>query len=414
MKRTAASCLACSFAAVAILGSAAVASGAEWPRWMGPEGTGISTEAGLAASWPEAGPPKRWERKVGIGFASPVALDGKIYLFAQDGQKDVLHALDAETGNVLWAESYERGKDPAFPGTRATPTIDAGQIFTHGSNGDLVCRELATGNLVWRLNVLEATGAKPIEWGQASSPLVAGDLVYVQGGAGGGATAIAVERKDGKLAWKSQSTDLAGYAAPILIDVGGQRQLVIFGGKAVYGMDPKTGKTLWSEPWETGYDVNAATPLFRDSRLLVTSTRNVGAMMLSLTPAGAKKEWEKKTLASKFQPPILDGDSVYANNNGAIVCLSWPSGETRWSGRGREYNLGAGGSLVRLAPDKLIAMSERGRLSLLEATPAGVKLISQVQLFDYNQVWSTPLVYRGKLYAKGQDELVCLDVATPK
>jgi len=65
---------------------------------------------------------------------------------------------------------------------------------------------------------------------------------------------------------------------------------------------------------------------------------------------------------------------------------------------------GRGGSVVRVG-DKLITMSERGKLSLIHATPAAYKLISSVQLFDYSQVWSMPIVYRGKLYAKGETEL---------
>jgi hypothetical protein len=134
-------------------------------------------------------------------------------------------------------------------------------------------------------------------------------------------------------------------------------------------------------------------------------------MMLSVTPQGTKKEWEKKDIACKFQPPILDGNALYANSNGTLKCMSWPSGEILWTARGRELNLGGGGSMVRLGNDKLITMSERGKLSLVQATPKECKMISQVQLFDYAQVWSTPLVYRGKLYAKGETDLVCLDIS---
>src|SRR5262249_9377669 len=79
----------------------------EWPKWLGPEGTGVSTETGLADSWPEDGPKKVWSKAVGIGYSSPVALDGKIYLFSQEGSKDTLRAFDANSGEILWAESYD-------------------------------------------------------------------------------------------------------------------------------------------------------------------------------------------------------------------------------------------------------------------------------------------------------------------
>ena len=64
----------------------------EWPHWRGPDGTGISTEK-IADSWPEAGPKQLWSQDVGIGFSSPIALDGKIYLFTQKDKTDILSGL---------------------------------------------------------------------------------------------------------------------------------------------------------------------------------------------------------------------------------------------------------------------------------------------------------------------------------
>ena len=395
---------------VTVLGMTEIAAAEGWPRWLGPDGTGISKETGLAESWPENGPRTIWTHKVGIGYASPIALDGKVYMFAQSGKKDVLYTFDAESGKVVWEQSYERGEDPAYPGTRATPTIDNGRIYTHGSAGDLVCRELTDGKLVWKTNVLKETNAKPIQWGSASSPLVTDEHIYVQGGMEGDAIAVSVDKKTGKIVWKSEAKGLAGYAALILVDVAQQKQLIVFAGDAVFSMDPKTGKTIWTEPWKTEYEVNATTPIFKDSRLLVTSTRTLGAMLLTLSPQGAKKEWEKKEIASKFQTPILDGNVLYANSGGKLTCVNWPDLKVNWTSTNRDLNLGEGGSMVRIG-NKLVTMSERGKLCLVEATPTGHKVISQVALFDYSQVWSTPLIYRGKIFATGEDELVCLDVS---
>jgi outer membrane protein assembly factor BamB len=381
-----------------------------WPKWLGPEGTGVSTETGLAESWPEGGPKKLWEFSVGIGYSSPVALDGKIYFFAQEGSKDTLRCFEADSGKVLWTQSYDREGDFNYPGTRATPTIENNRIYTHGSAGDLVCRELADGALVWRTNVLKETNAKPINWGSASSPLISGDHIFVQCGMEGDATAVCVDKKTGKLVWKSEAKSQAGYSSLILIDAGSSQQLVVYAGDRVYGMDPKSGKTLWTETFKADYDVTAATPVFRAPHLLITATRRPGAMVLSVTPDGTKKLFEKPSVASKFQPPILDGNLLFANSNGVLTCVTWPDLEVKWTARGRELNLGPGGSLVRVG-DKLITLSERGRLSLVRAAESEGKLISQVQLFDYSQVWSTPMIYRGKLYCKGEKDLVCLDIA---
>jgi outer membrane protein assembly factor BamB len=390
--------------------AASIARAEEWPKWLGPEGTGVSKETDLAESWSESGPKKLWEHTVGIGYSSPVGVDGKIYMFAQEGAKDTLHCFEADSGKVVWTQSYDRDGDFNFPGTRATPTIEAGRIYTHGSAGDLVCRELADGKLVWRTNVLKETNSRPIEWGSASSPLIWGDHIFVQCGKEGDATAVCVDKKNGAIVWKSEAKSIAGYSTLVLIDVGPSKQLVVYAGDTVYGVDPKNGKTLWKEAFKADYDVTAATPVFRAPHLLVTATRKPGAMILSITPAGTKKLYEKAPVASKFQPPILDSNLVFANSNGVLTCVSWPELETKWAAKGRELNLGPGGSIVRVG-EKLITMSERGKLSLVQATESEGKLISQVQLFDYSQVWSTPLIYRGKLYCKGEKDLVCLDIA---
>lgn len=403
--------------ASAILCAAALgASNEEWPKWLGPNGTNISPDAGISARWPEAGPRKVWEQKVGLGYSSPIGFEGKIYLFSQRGDKDVLAQFDADSGQPGWSQSYTvetradagqaANEENHLPLPLATPSIDGGKIFTYGGAGDLVCRNLPDGAEVWHLNVLKELGEQILTWNEASSPLVTDKLVYVQAGKGGPA-AVAVDKQTGKIAWKSEQ-GLGGYAAPIVIDVKGTPQLIIFGGETLFALNPDTGKTIWNQPWKTQYDVNAMTPIYHDGHLFVSSMR--GGMMLSVTPtSGKKKDWENKSIMCHFQPAILDDGYVYANSMGTMKCMHWPGAKIAWESHEPKLRLESGGSFVR-AGDKLIAMSQNGKLSLLQATPQGVKLISQVKLFDFGTTWSSPLIYHEKLYAMGKDTLVCLDI----
>jgi outer membrane protein assembly factor BamB len=224
-----------------------------------------------------------------------------------------------------------------------------------------------------------------------------------------GPVAIAVRRKDGSVAWQSEMRGVGGYAHPILADVAGTQQLVLFAGEAVLGVDPATGKTLWSEPWQTSYDVNAATPIYRDGHLMVSSEYGHGSLMLQLDGSGARKLWESKDIQSKFPGMVLDGNALYANSAGTIKCMSWPDGKILWEAKDTKLRLGAGGSLVRLG-DRLVTMSERGKLSICKASPQGIELLTQAQVIDGREVWSTPLIYGGRLYAKGDTEFVCFDL----
>ena len=141
-------------------------------------------------------------------------------------------------------------------------------------------------------------------------------------------------------------------------------------------------------------------------------------MMLQLSPAGAKPLWDatNKEIRGKFQPPILDRGFVYIVSQdglGTVKCMKWPTGEVAWAAK-QPKQVGFGGSLVRVG-DQLIVMSQDGKLYLMNATPEKNAVVSEMDLFpkpsDKSKIWSTPLVYHGKLYAKGEKELVCLDIS---
>lgn len=400
-------------AALGIVALSTLAARAEdWPKWLGPRGDGITRETGLIEKWPEGGPKQVWAvPNIGIGYSSPVAVDGKLYLFAlNDGAKqDVLYCLDAATGKEIWKQAYDNGYAADFKGTRATPLIDGQFIYTYGGNGQLTCRQLADGKQVWQTNVMKETGGSNLQWGLASAPLLYDGKLHVQAGKNA-PILVAVDAKSGKIVWQSDK-GLGGYAHPIIAEVEGKKQMIAFGGDAVWGFDADSGKTLWKETWQTKYDVNAMTPLYRDGHLFISSNYDRGCMMLKLSAGGAQKLWENKNMKSHFQPMIFDNGVFYGNSQGALTCMAWPTGDIKWQAKEPAMRLGNGGSLNRFG-DKLITMSERAKLTLLKATPGGFEVISQVdRLFDGNQIWSTPLIYNGKLYCKGTSELVCLDIS---
>lgn len=391
----------------------------EWPQWRGPKDDGIVREEKIAEKWPAGGPKKLWEKEVGVGFSSPVGMGGKVYVFAMSGGKDTLYCFDAASGAEGWKQSYETKLEGHMPresltkdwtGTRASPVIEGDKIYTYGFSGDLVCRELADGKLVWHTNVLAETGARPITWAQASNPTIDGDVIYVQGGSGG-ALAVAVNKKDGKVIWKAEEA-LGGYAKVTVADVGGQKQLIVFGGKALYGLNPADGKTLWSEPYETEYDVNAATPIYKDGKVLVTSSYRQGRITLyEVTAGGVKKVWSNKDITMRFQPPIVEDGYIYGTQKdpGFVTCLKWEDGSVVW--RSTE-KISQGGSLLRVGGDKMILMSQTGEGILARVTPKGLEKLSEAKLVADNSknVWSTPLVYQGKLFVKGRDGLACYDI----
>lgn len=394
-----------------VLASPVVAENLEWPKWRGPQGDGISREPNLLKDWPADGPKVLWRANVGAGYSSPIGLNGRVYIFSSSADVEQLICFDADSGKELWRGSYKDGyRARGYQGTRATPTIDGERIYTYGGNGDLVCWNLADGKLIWRKNAMTLSGNKNTTWGLASSPLVLGDRVYVQSGVGQ-SFVVAFNKNSGEVLWKSEATGKGGYAHIVPVPLDGKQTLLVFAGEGLVAMNPEDGKTLWRYPWTTQHDVNASTPVYRDGKVFITSAYRTGSALLEIDSKGAKEAKRLNAVQSRFQGAILDGDELFTNSEGTVHCLAWPSMDIKWTLRDvNGARFGMGSALVRI-DGGLIVQTDNGAVGLIRIEDGRPRSAGMLQLFEQRENWATPLVYRGKLYAKGMQELVCLDIA---
>jgi outer membrane protein assembly factor BamB len=238
--------------------------------------------------------------------------------------------------------------------------------------------------------------------------------MYVQNGAGG-SVAVAINKNDGKIIWKSQARGNGSYSSPILADVNGSTQLIVYAAAGPIAMNPANGRTIWQYSFQNDPEVNASDPVYRDGHLFFTAAYERGSVMLQLSPKGSKKIWDKQDLASRFQPALLDGDALYVNSEGTLTCLQWPTNKILWTMPNADRNLlGMGGSMVRINKDKLILLSQSGRLSLVKATPQEYKRIATVgDVVEGGEVWASPAIHDGRICVRGENELVCLDIKSP-
>lgn len=128
---------------------------ADWPQWRGPNRDGNVSDASIPAAWPKA-LKEEWKVNVGVGHSSPVVAKGKIYVFARQGEEEVLLCLDAATGKENWksrqpipyqmhSAATGHGKGP-----KSTPVVNNGNVYTLGISGVLSCHDASTGKLKWR------------------------------------------------------------------------------------------------------------------------------------------------------------------------------------------------------------------------------------------------------------------------
>ena len=191
--------------------------------------------------------------------------------------------------------------------------------------------------------------------------------------------------------------------------LAGRKQYIVFLATQLAGVDAQDGKLLWSFPWKTQYDVNAATPIVvGNDSVFITSGYGRGCALVKVTADGATKVWENKRIKAHFNSPVLDGGYLYGNSDpDDLVCLDAKTGDAAWSQEGFEK----GG--VAAVDGCLVAQNgQRGTLVLCVMSPKGYKELGRINAFPKSrkEAWAPPIVADMKLIARDLKELVCYDL----
>ena len=383
----------------------------DWPQWRGPNRDGVNTENDLLDQWPEGGPKLAWKSEgVGGGYSSVVTSKGVIYTLGDLEDACYLIALDTN-GKHLWkAKVGEPGGHRGYPGPRSTPTVDNGNVYVLGQQGDLVCFDIATKKETWRRNLARDFGGRMMSgWRWSESPLVDGKQIVVTPGGDDGAV-IALNKENGTQVWRTKDfTDRAGYSSIIIREIGKKRQYLQLTGNSVVGIDTTDGSLLWKAP-RAGRTAVVTTPIFHEDTLFVTSSYGVGCNGFRVTAAGekfeAKQLYAHKTISNHHGGCIRVGSYVYGSSGNTLACIDLKTGKTQWSERS------AGKGAILVADGKIILRTERGPVSLVKLNPDEYEEISRFNQPDRTRrrAWSHPVVSNGILYLKDQDTLFAYDI----
>ena len=132
---------------------AAATAGADWPRYRGPKGDGISKETGLLKAWPAAGPKVLWRARLGSGYSGMAVAGGRLFTMFGAGGSEYAVAFDAASGKELWRTRLDRDRpDDMGGGPRATPAVDGGLVYVMGAEAKLAALEAASGKVRWQVD----------------------------------------------------------------------------------------------------------------------------------------------------------------------------------------------------------------------------------------------------------------------
>ena len=388
---------------------------AEWPGFRGPGRDGVVPGVILAEDWSVDPPRELWRIRVGPAWSSFAVASGRLFTQEQRGDEEVVVSYDAATGAEVWAYSYSSRfwEAQGGVGPRATPTLDAGRLFTLGAEGLLHRLEPGTGELVWQADLRRDAGREPPTWGFSSSPLVVDDLVIVHAGGEGDRGVLAYDAESGEPRWGVPAGGHS-YSSAQLSTIAGRRTVMMLTDAGLTLIDPSDGSVLWRYEDEFQYRVlqpllvpEASLSLSESSLLM--SSRFEGTRRLDLRrEAGAllaEERWTSRAMKADFSDYVAHRGYLYGFDVNILACVDLETGERRWKG-GR---YGHGQMLLLPDADQLLVVAENGDLVLVRADPEKLDEITRVEVLR-GKTWNHPVLVDGRLYLRNSEEAVGLEL----
>ncbi len=380
-----------------------------WTDFRGPKRDGSYDETPILTAWPKRGLTRLWKQPVGGGYASVVVAEGRAFTIEQRRDREVVAAYDINTGRELWTNSWAANfrETMGGDGPRATPTWHSGFLYAQGAEGELRCLEGATGKVIWSKNILTDNNATNITWAMAASPLIVDEKVIVQPGGSGGKSIVAYHKLTGAPIWKALD-DKQAYTSPMLVTLGGQRQILTVTASRVVGLSPEDGVLLWEYPWITEYDANASQPIVTGpNRFFISAGYGHGAAAAELQRTGekytARTIWQNMRMKNKFNPSVLYEGHIYGLDEGILACLDAETGQQKW--KGGRYGFGQ----LLLASGHLIVTTEFGDVVLVKATHERHEEVTRFSALD-GKTWNVPALAGGRLFVRNTTEMACFRI----
>jgi outer membrane protein assembly factor BamB len=357
---------------------------------------------------------------MGKGFSTISVSGGKAFCNAERDGKEYCVALNGENGTELWAtvidESIQdrQGGD----GPRSTPTVDGEHVYVLGTHLKLLCLNVADGKPAWTADLKNEYGGKePRGWGSAASPVIDGERIFVNCGAGKGQSLLALDKATGKKVWAAEDDSLV-HSTPTPATIHEVRQIIFLTGTGLVSVKPEDGKVLWryTFPHKTS---TAASPVVGNDMVYCSAAYGVGAAACRIvkTDSGfeAKELWRAEgKLMNHWTTPIYKDGYLYGlfKEPSSLRCIEMATGKEAWN----QPNFSWRGATTLVDGCILVQDSnpkkdrEAGDLVLVEASPKGYHEIARCHPLD-GQSWNMATIANGRIYARSAKEAVCLDVS---
>ena len=399
-------------------GSAKVSIGTEngkeeWSQYRGPNRDGIALSNTPIKPWPSDGQPHLvWKRPLGEGF-SAIVIAGELIItaFAED-ETEFVAGFAKATGEEVWRTALgPRFVEEMGNGPRATPTLDGDLAYILDSTGGLFCVNGKSGKQIWKVSLTEEFKILRPRRGFSTSPLILGETLIIHGG-GENSAFIGLDKKTGKTIWQTGDS-IAGHSSPFTAVINNVEQSIFTISRLVEKDGERkvldeavsvssSGEVLWRGP---SLPQIIAMPVFvPPNKVFISSSVENGCLLIQVLADGTvDTAWQNKEMRNHFNSSLCYKGHIYGFSSSTLKCLVAETAERKWSKRG----FGKGSLIV--ADDKLLVLSDRGKLAMIEADPDGYNELAQAQVLD-SKSWTSPSLSDGKLYLRNHKEMACYDL----
>ena len=389
----------------------AAAAAQDWPQWRGPARDGVATGFEAPATWPET-LTQAWRVDVGTGYATPILVDGNLWLFARWGEEEVLYSIDPETGEIRWRSAYPASFEmsPATqrhgPGPKSTPAYSDGRLFVHGMTGSVTAFDASDGEQLWHV---PGTGVEPM-YHTSTSPLAHDGLVIVHVGGHDDGALTAFDAETGDVRW-SWDGDGPAYGSAMLFELDGVEQVVTFTQEHFVGVSFADGSLLWSRPFATQSVTSSQTPVLHGD-LVIQNGRGNGVVAFRAGRSGGnwttEDVWSTDDYSLHMANPVVRDGVLFGLSHlkrGQYFALDLDTGEALWESSPRQAENAA---LVR-AGNIVFSLEEHAELVVFEAGRSGLEEIRRYEVAD-SETWTQPTVAGDRIYVKDVSRLYRWDI----
>lgn len=356
----------------------------DWPQLRGPTARGISAAKGLPTEW-SSSVNIAWKIELpGAGASTPIVVRGKIYLTcyrgynvpgegggSQDDLERMLLCISPADGNILWSKRFE----PKLPEqdrireehgyASGTPVADDSRIYCFFGRSGVFAFDFA-GNQQWHVDVGDGLNG----WGSAS-PLTLWDNLLLVNAAVECQSLIALDKKTGDEVWRIEANET--WHPPLVVQLpGGKTELIVASPNKIAGLDPASGKELWSCSMDCGwYKVPVPT---EDKGVVYSLGGRSGETAVAVRAGGRGDVTEShrlwtSTAGSNVSSPIYhDGHLYYmSDSQGIAYCADAKTGDLKYEERMPRSNQVYSAPIM--ADGKIYYLDRSGRCFVVAARP---------------------------------------------